>query len=220
MASGRKTGSGRRVLLLGATGLVGGELLDLLLEDPGVARVTAPVRRTSGRRAAKLDERVVSLDRLAEDAGLLAVDQLFCALGTTIAKAGSQEAFRRVDHDWPLAAARLARERGARHCLLVSAVDADPASRIFYNRVKGELERDLAALGYPSLTIARPSLILGARAERRVGEEWARRLAWLFPPKYKGIHARTIARALVDAAREDAPGVRVLESREMRARYA
>jgi uncharacterized protein YbjT (DUF2867 family) len=209
----------RTVLLLGATGLVGRELLDLLLADETVSRVLALTRRPVARPSPKLDARVADLGALESQEGLLAVDQVFCALGTTIAVAGSRDAFRRVDHDWPLSAARVARSLGARHYLLVSAVDANPRSLFFYNRVKGELEQALAALGYLSLTIARPSLILGPREERRPGEEWAKRLDWLLPPKYKVIEARTLARALAEAAREDAPGVRVLESREMRARH-
>lgn len=212
----------RSILLLGATGLVGGEALTLVLDDPAFDRVVVlgrrPVELPAGReRPAKLHEVVVPLERMAERADAFAVDQVLCALGTTIRAAGSQEAFRRVDHDYPLEAARLALAGGATHYLVVSAMGANAASRIFYNRVKGEVERDLRALPFRALTIARPSLLLGARAEFRLGEEVAKKLGWMIPGKYRPIEARDVAAALVRAAREDLAGARVLASPELRA---
>ncbi|HEX7150763.1 MAG TPA: oxidoreductase [Thermoanaerobaculia bacterium] len=206
----------RRVLLLGSTGLVGRELLTMLLDDPTISHVTTIVRRASGVPHPKLAEHVIPMTELDRHASLFAVDQIFCALGTTIKVAGSQEAFRFVDHDLPVTAARLGRANGATHYLLVSALGANASSRIFYNRVKGETERDVIAAGFPSVTIAQPSLLLGDRKERRLGEDLAKPFGWLMPPKYKPIHVRDVARALVEAARVNAPGVRVLESREMR----
>lgn len=207
----------RTALLLGATGLVGRELLALLLDDPDVARVTVIVRRHTGVVHPKLDEHLLDLSEMEKRAGLFAVDQLFCALGTTIKQAGSEERFRLVDHDYPLTAARLGRQQGATHYLLVSALGADAGSRIFYNRVKGEVERDLTALQYPSTTIARPSLLLGERHEFRMGERVFSHFGWLMPPKYKPIHVRDVARALVALSREDVPGVKFVESKELRA---
>lgn len=206
----------RRILILGATGLVGSHILDLLLEDESVSSVTAVVRRATGRSSPRLNEARVELDALTQHPELFAVDQIFCALGTTIRKAGSQERFRAIDLEYPLAAAKLGLERGARHYLLVSSLGADANSRFFYNRVKGELEDRLAALGFRSVTIARPSLLLGERPEFRRGERIGAKLGWLMPAAYKPIEARTVARALADAAREDAPGMRIMESREMR----
>ena len=211
----------RSILVLGATGLVGGEALTLLLGDPAFDRVVVLSRRPldwpGGARPGTLEEVVVPLDRMQERREAFAVDQVLCALGTTIRVAGSQEAFRRVDHDYPLEAARLALAGGATHYLVVSAMGANAASRIFYNRVKGEVERDLRALPFRSLTIAQPSLLLGARAEFRLGEEVAKRLGWMIPGRYRPIEARDVAAALVRAAREDRPGVQVLESPELRA---
>jgi uncharacterized protein YbjT (DUF2867 family) len=206
----------RRVLLLGSTGLVGRELLSQLLADPGVAGVTTIVRRASGMQHAKLSEHVFPLTELDRYASLFAVDQIFCALGTTIKDAGSQAAFRVVDYEMPVTAAKLGRAHGATHYLLVSALGASEKSRVFYSRVKGEAERDIISTGYPSVTIAQPSLLLGDRAKRRLGEEIAKPLGWLFPPKYRPIEGRDVARALVEAARENRAGVRVMESREMR----
>jgi len=211
----------RRVLLAGATGLVGRECLALLTADPSVSGVTALVRRApdvSTVHHRKLHFEVVDFDRLGLCGERLAADQVVCALGTTIGKAGSREAFRRVDFDYPLALAKLARRQGARHFLLVSALGARAGSRVFYSRVKGELEEAISALGYPSLTIVRPSLLLGQREEFRFGEELGKRMAWLMPAAWKPVQARDVAAALVEAAREDRPGRRVIGSAEIGAR--
>jgi uncharacterized protein YbjT (DUF2867 family) len=146
-----------------------------------------------------------------------AVDAVLCALGTTIRLAKTKERFRHVDHDLPLAAARLGLERGATHYLLVSSLGANPASLIFYNRVKGEVERDLTALPYPRITIARPSLLLGPRKEHRLGEQLASRLGWLMPERARPIEARDVARALVALTKRTDRGVRIVESRELKA---
>lgn len=205
-------------LLLGATGLVGRELLRLLLDDAFFSRVVVLARRPSGHRHPKLEEHVFELDEMAEHAELFAVDDVFCALGTTIRLAKSKEQFRVIDHDYAINAARLGRARGARHYLLVSALGANAKSPVFYNRVKGEVEEDLIAIGYPSVTIARPSLLLGEREEFRLAERVFSRLGWLMPPPVKPIPARDVALALVAAAREPAPGVHILDSRTMRRR--
>jgi len=210
----------RNVLLLGATGLVGREVLTLLLNDAGAGRVVVIARRPTGARHAKLEEHVFDLGEMAAHADVFAVDQIVCALGTTIKVAGSQERFRTVDHDYPLEAARIGKTKGATHYLLVSSMGANAHSRVFYSRVKGETERDLIALGYRSTTIVRPSLLLGDRAEHRAGERIAAHFAWLMPPKYKPIEARDVAKALVRLAGEQPAGVKVVESRELRVSYA
>lgn len=208
-----------RTLLLGATGLVGRELLALLLADPRVERVTVVARRPTGVAHAKLDEQVFDLAGLAQHQQLFAVDAIFCALGTTMKQAGSKERFRFVDHDLPLEAAQLGLRSGASHYLIVSALGANARSRIFYNRVKGEVEEQLRAMNYPRLTIARPSLLLGERAEFRLGERIAEKLAFLTPPAMKPIPARAVARALAAAAHEQATGVQILDSATMRRRF-
>lgn len=200
------------VLLLGATGLVGRELLELLLRDDSIESVRVIARRSTGVKHAKLDERIFELDAMEQHRELFAVDAIFCALGTTIKIAGSQERFRVVDHDYPLLAARLGKEEGARHYLLVSSIGADVKSRAFYTRVKGEVERDVLALDYPRTTIARPSLLLGERNEFRFGERLFSRLSWLMPRAYKPVQARDVARALVRAAQEQTTKVEILSS--------
>lgn len=207
----------RSVMLLGATGLVGREILQLLATEPGVDRITALVRRpmASGNDP-KLHVEVVDFDALASRADLFGVDQIFCALGTTIKQAGSQAAFRRVDLEYPLAAARLGVEHGASDFLVVTAVGASASSRVFYNRVKGELEDALRSLPYRSIDIARPSLLLGDRDQHRLGEELGKRLGWLAPGRYRPVSAHAVALALVLAARESRPGLHIIESEEIR----
>ncbi|WP_372016674.1 Rossmann-fold NAD(P)-binding domain-containing protein [Pseudoxanthomonas sp. 10H] len=207
--------SGASVLLAGATGLVGRQVLALLLADPRVARVVAPSRRPLDPHPRLMDVRV-DYDALPEDAPWWKVDAVICTLGTTIRTAGSREAFRRVDHDYPLQVGALARRHGARAYALNSAKGADPHSRVFYSRVKGELEHDLGTLGFPSLTFVRPGLIGGERDEHRSGEAAAtvvlRALAPVLPRGWRINPAALIASALVEAALRAVPGHHVVES--------
>lgn len=204
--------------LLGATGLVGGETLRQALAHPRIGGVVAIGRRPveSPDPRGLLRNAVVEFDRLALDASAFAADAVCCALGTTIKRAGSQARFRQVDHDYVVEAARLARAQGAAHFLLVSALGADAESRVFYNRVKGEVERAVLALGFPRTTIVRPSLLLGDRGEFRLGELVAKPLMRLVPLRWRAVHARDVARVLVEAAADaEGPRVRIVESGEI-----
>ena len=205
-----------KILHVGATGLVGRLVLARLLESPQVARVVAPTRRSLGITHPRLHNPVVDFEALPEDAEWWAVDAMICTLGTTIADAGSQAAFRRVDHDYPLQVARLARRHGASGYALNSAMGASARSSIFYNRVKGELEDALAALDYPSLVLVRPGLIDGERERPRAGEGLAlavsRLLRPLLPRKWRPSRAVRIADALVDAALHPVSGCHVVEA--------
>lgn len=205
------TPGGRRVLLAGATGLVGGELLRGLLADDTVAVVHVLARRPLSITHPKLQSQVVDFTALP---GLPPLDEAYLALGTTIKVAGSQAAFRAVDFDANLAVARAAFKAGARRLGLVSAMGADAHARVFYNRVKGELEEALKALGLDGLVIARPSLLLGdrgalgqpPRAGEHAGSLLAGLLRPLIPARYRPIQAFDVARALlahVPAARGD-----------------
>jgi uncharacterized protein YbjT (DUF2867 family) len=207
----------KSVTILGATGLVGAECVRQFAQSREFDRVVAVTRRPlpSDVAQARVETHVVDFDRLDDAAEYFRVSHIMCALGTTIRKAGSQERFRRVDHDYPLAAAQIGLREGARHFLLVSALGANAGSRIFYNRVKGEIENAIRALAYRSVTIVRPSLLLGERSEARLGESIAKRFAWIFPRRYKPVHAGDVARALLSAAIEDRPGVSVIESADI-----
>jgi uncharacterized protein YbjT (DUF2867 family) len=209
-----------RVLLVGATGLVGRACRDRLLAAPGVASVTV-LQRQRGESRPGLHVVVTDfsdLGALADE--VFAVDAVICALGTTIARAGSRDAFRRVDHDYPLAVAKRARAAGCTRFGLVSALGADPASTVFYNRVKGETERDLGALGFASLVLARPSLLLGARDEFRLGERLAAPFARCLPRRWRAIPATRVASALVEAVLARSEGTQVLENADLLARAA
>lgn len=204
-------------LVVGATGLVGRECIRQLVAQPAFARVVVLARRAlpADSQHPRLQTVLAEFDRLESQPDAFRVSHVFCALGTTIKQAGSRERFRQVDYGYPLRVAELAREAGARHYLLVSSVGANPRSRAFYPRVKGELEQAIITLGFPSVTIIRPSLLLGNRDEFRLGEAIAKGLAWTFPPKYRAVPVRDVARALVEAAVEDGPGVRVIENRDI-----
>ncbi|EZH84407.1 nucleoside-diphosphate sugar epimerase [Ectopseudomonas composti] len=204
----------QHILIAGATGLTGEHLLDRLLSEPTVARVLAPTRRPLAAHP-HLENPVGDLQALLPKLSGQ-VDTAFCCLGSTIKQAGSQEAFRAVDHDLVLAFARRARELGARHLVVISALGANPNASVFYNRVKGETEEALKAMDWPQLTIARPSLLLGARHEFRLGERLAAPLLRWLPGKYRGIDACALARALWRLALEEEDGVRVIESADLR----
>jgi uncharacterized protein YbjT (DUF2867 family) len=210
----------RSALLAGATGLVGRALLPLLLERH--AAVHLLLRRDAHRlpQDPKLQRHVVDF---AQMPALPPLDDGYCCLGTTIVAAGSPEAFRAVDFDAVLATARAAHAAGATRFGVVSALGADPASTIFYNRVKGEMEAALRTLGFRTLVIARPSLLIGDRAALgqapRRAEQWAQRwlqpVAALIPARWRPIAAETVARGLLRAVNESRPGTRIVESAEL-----
>lgn len=192
------------ILVLGGSGLVGSELLRQLQADRTFTKII-----TLGRK-----------ELSAPLAAGLYPETVMCCLGTTIKTAGSQEAFREVDHHLPIRIAREARRKGARHFVVVSAMGADPQSRIFYNRVKGEMEAELQTLGYPHVTIIHPSLLLGRRKQPRAGERIASVLMRLFKPlipkKWQAVDVKDVARVMIQAAIH--PGlksVRVIENDEI-----
>lgn len=208
-----------KVMLVGATGLVGGQVLQHLLDDGRCDAVVAPTRRALGISSPALLNPVVDFEQLPLDGDWWAVDAVICALGSTIRQAGSREVFARIDHDYPLQVATQARACGAHAFVLNSAMGADPGSRIFYNQVKGRLEQDLRGLGYPSLTLVRPGLIGGERSERRTGEHLASlvlgALGPVLPRAWRINPAERIAAAMVEAALRPQPGVQVIGSAQL-----
>jgi uncharacterized protein YbjT (DUF2867 family) len=205
-----------KLLLVGASGLVGQQVLRQALANPAVSRLIAPTRKPLAP-APKLDNPIVDFERLPADASWWKVDAVICTLGTTMAQAGSEAAFCRVDHDYPLAVARLARVAGATAFALNSALGAAADSRVFYNRVKGEVEAAITALAYPSLTLVRPSLLDGgprpdSRPGERVGLILAGILRPLIPARYRAVATDAVARTLLAAAIVQVPGVQVIES--------
>ena len=210
----------RTAIVAGATGLVGQEILRGLLADPTVAAVHTLGRRSPPVRHPKLTAHVVDFAALP---ALPAADEVYLALGTTIKVAGSQEAFRAVDHDANLAVAQAALAAGARRAGLVSAMGADARSKVFYNRVKGELEAALAQMPYETLVIARPSLLVGnrealgqpTRRGEEIGYSLGKALGFLIPANFKPIEAAAVAAALLSAV-PSAKGRKVLLSGAMR----
>jgi uncharacterized protein YbjT (DUF2867 family) len=158
------------VLLLGASGLVGAASLQVALHHDRVVRVVAPTRRTLPAHPKLMNPVSSSLESLLPEVADWATDSVICALGTTRKKAGSNDALRHVDYELPLSFARASQKTGATVFAVVTSIGASPTSSLFYARTKGELERDLQAVGFQSLTILRPMFIDGAHAEFRRGE--------------------------------------------------
>ncbi|MGF9700323.1 oxidoreductase [Paenibacillus sp. MABNR03] len=198
----------RKAIVIGATGLVGSILVHSLLRQPEYGLVRIFVRQQLELEHPKLEQHLVDWDRLEDAKDLFrGMDDLYCCLGTTIKKAGSQENFRKVDYHYPVEAAKLAIHQGVTQMLVISSMGASPSSRVFYSRTKGELEEALSSIGFRSLHIFRPSLILGDRSETRIGEQLAAHLMkfldrWMRgrAAKYRAIHASTIARAMINMA--------------------
>jgi uncharacterized protein YbjT (DUF2867 family) len=206
----------KTAVVAGSTGLVGSRLIELLAAAPEYTLVVALARRLPSAEArGKVQWRSVEFDRLdqvlSDIRGSEAVPlDAYCCLGTTIKTAGSQDSFRRVDFDYVLQVGRWARAAGARRVIVVSALGADPASRVFYNRVKGEAEQALGALGLPSLVVLRPSLLDGERIEMRPGErltlKLVRPISGLLPRSVRPVRDVDVAAAMLAAARaESAP---------------
>lgn len=207
-------------LLLGATGLCGSRLLELLLEDPRFERVVAVGRRPCGVRHDKLADAVVDLTDEAALREVVRGDALFSCLGTTLRKAGSQAAQREVDVEIPLRVARAAAHDGVSAYALISALGADASSSLFYNRIKGELDLAVQGLGFSRVRIVRPSILLGDRGEQRPLEALGATLSkgLRFVPglrKYRPIEARTVAKAMLAAWADETPGTRIYEAEEL-----
>jgi uncharacterized protein YbjT (DUF2867 family) len=207
----------KTALVVGATGLIGDHLTHRLVESPFYANVKVLVRKSLTWQHPRLQE--VLFDFNHPNGLVTKADDIFCCLGTTIKKAGSQTAFRQVDYQYPMDIARLGLANGAKQFAIVTSMGADSKSAFFYNRVKGDVERDLTALNYPALLIFRPSLLLGNRSESRLGERVAsgfmRLFSPLIPAKYKGIEATTVADAMIATAQQGFSGKHVFESDDL-----
>ncbi len=207
-----------RLLIAGATGLVGKLVLEQALADQRVSRVIALTRRPIAS-SDKLQNVVIDFSDMPGQAAWWSVDGVVSALGTTRAAAGSPSAYRAVDYDYPLAVARHARDHGATHFALTSSLGANPRSRFVYTRTKGELELELKKLGFPSLTIVRPSVLDGNREHQRLGERMAniifRILAPVLPRRLRTSPASAVAASLIAGAIDAPPGLHVKHNEEM-----
>ena len=211
----------KTALIAGATGLVGSYCLRMLLQSDRYAKVTALVRRPLEVLHPKLEQKVVDFDQLATTPGIIA-DDIFCCLGTTMKKAGSKDAFYKVDYTYVVELARITSMQFASQFLVVSAMGADPDSLIFYNRVKGEMEEAIKKLSFTAVHIFRPSLLLGERPETRIGEKIGEVVMTALKPvmvgplkKYRAVPARDVAKAMLVMAIDDGGGIQIHESDEI-----
>lgn len=203
----------KSALLAGATGLVGNELLHDLLESPRYEEVKILVRKPIDVVHPKLKQITADFDQLENYQGYFDVDDVFCCLGTTIKKAGSQEAFKTVDYDYPVKLALMAQTAGVQNFLVISALGANAQSKVFYSRTKGQLEKQLKEINLKALHIFQPSLLLGNRQEFRLGEKVAAVFSPLFSllmvgklKKYKPVSARRVALAMYRRAQTELSG--------------
>jgi uncharacterized protein YbjT (DUF2867 family) len=212
----------RSALLIGASGLIGGHLLRLLVDDETFVRVTVLVRKPLSYRHPKLQEIVVDFDQLDRQRDTLRGHDVFCCLGTTIGTAGSQEAFRRVDFTYVVQAASIAASNGAEQFLLVSSLGANKNARVFYSRVKGEIEEAVSKLPFKSIQIFRPSVLQGARRESRPNEQFAVTILKLTSfiligglRRYRPVEAQAVAKAMLAVAKQQKTGVTIYESEQI-----
>lgn len=210
----------KTAIVLGATGLVGSHITDLLLKDERYSTVRIFHRRSTGINHKKVEEHIVDFDSVSTWKELLTGDELYSAMGTTIKKAGSQDAQYKIDVTYPLRVAAAAAENGVKNYALVSSAGANKESRIFYSRIKGELEEAVKSLPFNLITILRPSVLDGDRNENRPGEAFAI-LAMSILGKlpglstYRPIHARTVANGMINSLNDRSGGCHIFESDEI-----
>ncbi|MEK3889324.1 oxidoreductase [Bacillus sp. FSL K6-3431] len=212
----------KTALIVGVTGLVGNELLRILLKSEKYKEVIALGRRTINVSHPKLTEILVDFEKLGDYASSFIADDIFCCLGTTIKKAKTKEAMYQVDVEYPLMIAKLAHTSGAKQFLVISALNANPQSSLFYSKMKGELEQKLAEISYEAISILRPSLLLGERDEFRLGERLAGVMLKMIPflfkgplKKYKAIYGKDVALAMYAIAQLNKRGVAVYTSEQL-----
>lgn len=208
-----------KAVIVGSTGLVGSCLLEQLDEDKAFTEILSLVRKKTGKPYNNVKEVEVNFDNLPEEV-FVNTQIVFCCLGTTIKKAGSQEAFRKVDFEYPLETAIMAKDKGVKSLAIVTAMGSDASSSIFYNRVKGEIENALTDLKFDRLGIFRPSMLLGERNETRIGERIGQIVmnffGLLIPKNYKAIHGQKVATAMLQFAKQtNTTGKKVILSGEM-----
>ena len=204
----------KTALMIGATGLVGSHLLIRLLDDERFGKVIAFGRKKTGKSHPKLDEQVIDFDAPESWSSLVKGDVAFSSLGTTLKQAGSQAAQKKVDYDYQFEFAKAAARNGVASYVLVSSASADPKSRMFYSRIKGELDRDVQQLGFERARFLRPSLLGGDRKNARAGEKISSVLlgavnAMGIARKYREIHGDVVAKAMINAALDPEKGPRI-----------
>lgn len=210
----------KTAIVIGATGLVGSHVLNLLLDDDRYSSLKVFHRRSTGIRHKKLDEHIIDFNKIETWRNQLTGDELYSALGTTIKKAGSKEAQYKIDVTYPLEVAKAAAANGVKKYSLVSSAGADKDSKLFYPRIKGELDDAVSRLPFNRITIMRPSILDGDREESRPGERFGlavMRIVGKIPglKKYRPIPAEKVAKAMINSLQDNADGCYILEPNEV-----
>ncbi len=209
----------KRAILAGATGLIGSQVLDLLIRDNSYQSVIAITRKALTISNPKLQNLVFDFDRMSDFSDLLKGDDVYCCMGTTIKQAGTKEAFRKVDFSYPVDLANITQQQGARQFLLVTALGANKSSSIFYNQVKGEVEEAISSIGFITLHIFQPSMLIGPRRDARSGETAGQGvmkfLDFMIPKKYKAIESSKVAKAMINFASRNDTGKFTHQSGEL-----
>ena len=208
----------KSALILGASGLVGSEVLSLSLESDLYNKIVIVVRSPLTIKHNKLVEKIIDFD-MPKWEEIFPVDHVYCCLGTTIKQAGSKTNFIKVDHDYPLAFAAAAKKWESSIFSIITAAGVSPESKIFYNNVKGQLEKKLKSLELFSTLIFRPSLLLGERKEFRLGEKIGSGIAkvtsWMTPKTYRAIHCKAVAKAMLTESFADKTGFNIISNKSM-----
>ena len=208
----------KSALILGSSGLVGSELLKLCLDSDSYDKIIAPVRTSLNINHRKLIQKTIDFD-IPNWEELFPVDHVYCCLGTTIKKAGSQDNFMKVDHDYPLAFAAASKKWNTSVFSVITAVGVSPDSKFFYNQVKGKLEQNLKSLELISTLVFQPSLLLGNRQEVRPREKLgvliAKLSSWITPKTYRAIHSKTVAKAMVAETLSTKTGFHIISNKSM-----
>lgn len=213
-------GNKKHFLVAGATGLVGSTLVEMLLSNETVGKVTVLVRRATSFESEKLEERMIDFDSFKEREIAPSVDAIFCCLGTTMAQAGGKDAFRRVDYEYPVKLAVFAQRQNIQQFHVISSSGASPTSKIFYSKVKGRMELEIKKLDkIRSIYIYRPSMLLGDRTEFRFGESlgkfFMKALSFMLPNSIKAVHANEVSYTMVNNALSPQKGVHVVSNSEI-----
>ncbi len=213
-------GNKKHYLIAGSTGLIGKQLLSLLLNDPETGKVTSLVRKPSGVKNEKLEEKAINWDTFTENDLPLNIDATFCCLGTTMANAGSKDAFRKVDFEYVSKLAVFSQRKDIPQFHVVSAAGSNPNSKIFYNKVKGRMEAEIQKLdGLKSIYIYRPSMLLGDREEFRFGELMGKilmkGLSFIIPKSSKAIYDTQVAHAMLHHAEHPKKGSHIITNAAM-----
>lgn len=197
----------KTAIILGATGLTGSLLLKKLLKDPAFEKIILFARSSAGENSPKIEEHLIDMFQLEKYSEAFTADVVFCCIGTTKAKTPDNETYKKIDYGIPVTAAKLAKQNGIETFIVISAMGADENSGIFYNKTKGEMQRDVLKQQIKNTYILQPSLIAGDRDENRLGEKIAtffmKIFGFLVPKKYKIIKAETIAEAMLILAKQD-----------------